>query len=242
MTNSSQSHVHRHHHRRHRSLNPPIRPSSRRDLLETLAAHREFLRTTARGLTDAQARARQHGVGAEHRRPDQARRPHRVGMGRLHRLRPDGAGVQRRVRLRKARLRGFRMEQGETLASLLERYDEVARRTDDLVATLPDLDASHPLPEAPWFEPGAQLVGAARGAAHHRRDGPARRPRRHRPRGDRRIAHDGLNQPGRSALPVSERPESPAARSAGATLRPITLTVSDPLVRMAPWRHRRRSG
>jgi hypothetical protein len=23
------------------------------------------------------------------------------------------------------------------------------------VATLPDLDASHPLPQAPWFEPGA---------------------------------------------------------------------------------------
>jgi hypothetical protein len=32
----------------------------------------------------------------------------------------------------------------------------VARETDELVATLPDLDASHPLPEAPWFEPGAR--------------------------------------------------------------------------------------
>jgi hypothetical protein len=31
----------------------------------------------------------------------------------------------------------------------------VARRTDELVATLPDLDARQPLPEAPWFEPGA---------------------------------------------------------------------------------------
>ena len=44
---------------------------------------------------------------------------------------------------------------GETLASILERYDAVARRTDELVASLPDLDASHPLPEAPWYEPGA---------------------------------------------------------------------------------------
>jgi hypothetical protein len=50
---------------------------------------------------------------------------------------------------------GFQMTEGETLAGLLELYDEVARQTDELVATMPDLDASHPLPVAPWFEPGA---------------------------------------------------------------------------------------
>jgi hypothetical protein len=48
------------------------------------------------------------------------------------------------------------MEPGDTLTDLLARYDEVARRTDDLVRTLPDLDASQPLPQAPWFEPGAR--------------------------------------------------------------------------------------
>jgi hypothetical protein len=48
------------------------------------------------------------------------------------------------------------MLDGETVAGLLARYDEVAQRTDDLVRTLPDLDASQPLPEAPWFEPGAR--------------------------------------------------------------------------------------
>jgi hypothetical protein len=47
------------------------------------------------------------------------------------------------------------MLDGETLAGLLETYESVARKTDELVATLPDLDASHPLPQAPWFEPGA---------------------------------------------------------------------------------------
>lgn len=51
---------------------------------------------------------------------------------------------------------GFRMLEGETLASLLEHYDEVARGTGDLVASLPSLDASQPLPEAPWFKPGAR--------------------------------------------------------------------------------------
>lgn len=47
----------------------------------------------------------------------------------------------------------FRMLEGETLAGLLEDYDEVARRTDQIVATLPDLDVSHPLPEAPGSNP-----------------------------------------------------------------------------------------
>ena len=43
----------------------------------------------------------------------------------------------------------------ETLAGLLAEYAEVAARTDELVRSLPDLDAAHPLPEAPWFTPGA---------------------------------------------------------------------------------------
>jgi hypothetical protein len=50
----------------------------------------------------------------------------------------------------------FRMEPGESLAAILDEYERVARDTDALVASLPDLDLSHPLPEAPWFEPGAR--------------------------------------------------------------------------------------
>src|SRR5262249_19148985 len=51
---------------------------------------------------------------------------------------------------------GFQMLEGETLAGLLDRYGQVARRTDELVTTLPDLDAAQALPEAPWFPPGAR--------------------------------------------------------------------------------------
>jgi hypothetical protein len=51
---------------------------------------------------------------------------------------------------------GFRMLDGETLAGLLETYAQVARRTEELVAQLPDLDVAQPLPSAPWFEPGAR--------------------------------------------------------------------------------------
>jgi hypothetical protein len=50
----------------------------------------------------------------------------------------------------------FRMQPGETLAGVLADYEQVARRTEEVVATLPDLDASHPLPRAPWFEPGGE--------------------------------------------------------------------------------------
>ena len=51
---------------------------------------------------------------------------------------------------------GFTLLEGETLAGLLEIYEQVATRTDELVRTLPDLDMSHELPKAPWFPPGAR--------------------------------------------------------------------------------------
>ncbi len=50
----------------------------------------------------------------------------------------------------------FRLLPGETLAGVLADYAETADRTDELVAALPDLDAAHPLPKAPWFEAEAQ--------------------------------------------------------------------------------------
>lgn len=49
----------------------------------------------------------------------------------------------------------FRMLPGDTLAGILERYEQVATRTAEIVAEIPDLSATHPLPEAPWNEPGA---------------------------------------------------------------------------------------
>ena len=48
----------------------------------------------------------------------------------------------------------FQLLPGETLAGVLAGYNQVAQRTDDLVASLPDLNLSHPLPNAPWFPPG----------------------------------------------------------------------------------------
>lgn len=122
----------------------------RADLLETLAKHRDLLRGTTRGLTDQQASERttvseltlggliKHVAEVERRWMRFA-----VGGVELMQSEPvDWAGQ-------------FKLLPGETLAGMLDRYEAVAAETDRLVATL-DLDVSHPLPEAPWFEPGAQ--------------------------------------------------------------------------------------
>jgi len=125
----------------------------RADLLETLARHRALLRGTVRGLTDEQAAQRTTvselclgGLIKHVSATERGWASFIVGGATAMR---DAAGGEDWAT-------GFRMLDGETLAGLLDGYEEVARRTDELVATLPDLDGSHALPEAPWFEPGAR--------------------------------------------------------------------------------------
>jgi hypothetical protein len=127
----------------------------RHDLLETLAKHRGFLCLTVRGVTDDQARSRptdselclggiiKHVALVEE------------GWARFIVEGPSAIGSTDEATY-EAHASGFRMLGTETLPGLLARYDDVARRTDDLVTGLPSLDASHPLPDAPWFESGAR--------------------------------------------------------------------------------------
>jgi hypothetical protein len=49
----------------------------------------------------------------------------------------------------------FRMRPGETLAGILARYEQVAARSEEVIAALPDLSATYEMPAAPWNEPGA---------------------------------------------------------------------------------------
>jgi hypothetical protein len=130
--------------------------AERADLLETLRAHRSLLRHTVQGLTDEQARLRTTaseltlGGLVKHVAATEAGWARFIVQGTEAMATPtDDAGFA-------AWADEFRMLPGETLAGVLARYAEVAARTDDLVRSLPDLDASHPLPEAPWFEPGAR--------------------------------------------------------------------------------------
>jgi uncharacterized damage-inducible protein DinB len=48
---------------------------------------------------------------------------------------------------------GHRMAESETVAGLVTAFEQAAATTDELVRTV-DLDADHPLPQAPWFTPG----------------------------------------------------------------------------------------
>jgi hypothetical protein len=130
--------------------------AERADLLETLAAHRYFLRHTAQGLTDEQARQRttasELSLGGliKHVADTEEKWAQFIVEGPAAMAAPtDPAGYE-------AWANGFRLLPDETLDGVLARYAEVAARTDELVRTLPDLDASHPLPEAPWFQPGAR--------------------------------------------------------------------------------------
>ncbi|MBL7500694.1 DinB family protein [Frankia sp. CNm7] len=127
-----------------------VSTSEHADLLESLARHRWFLRFTVRDLTDEQARQRAT-VSA-------------LTLGGLikHVTNVERLWIDFVLRGADAFADGFRAWEGEfelleseTLASALERYEEVARRTDEIVGGIQDLGVGHRLPEAPWFEPGA---------------------------------------------------------------------------------------
>jgi len=129
--------------------------NEREELAATLEKHRGFLKHTVEGLTDEQAGQRttvselclgglvKHVAAVE----DQWLRFINEG--------PDAFAPMSAASYEE-HANTFRMLPGETLASILEHYDEVAARTTQAIATLPSLDADHPLPEAPWFEQGAR--------------------------------------------------------------------------------------
>jgi len=129
----------------------------RADLAETLTAHRNFLRQTARDLTDEQAAARttvsELCIGGIIKHVTAVERnwvrfivEGPSGMGTTNWQ--DPAAMQ-------AYRDGFRMLPGDTLAALLDDYEAAAAETAELLATLPDLDARQPLPKAPWHPAGA---------------------------------------------------------------------------------------
>jgi hypothetical protein len=129
---------------------PVVTTGERADFQAALAKHRFFLRLTVRDLTDEQ-------VGLS---PTDSV----LCLGGLikHVASMERLWLEFALTGAEAFARGFgdyddefRMHEGETVAGVLENYERIARRTDEIVATLPDLDLSHPLPEAPWFEQGA---------------------------------------------------------------------------------------
>lgn len=138
--------------------------TERSDVLDVLAKHRALFKQTVAGITDEQARLRptvselclggliKHVAAVESSWDDFIENGPRVVDY------TDPATFTWHAQT-------FQLLEGETLASALAAYDDVAARTDALVMSLPSLDASQPLPEAPWFEPGARWT-ARRVFAH----------------------------------------------------------------------------
>lgn len=146
--------------------------TERSDILDVLGKHRGLFRVTVQGLTDEQAATRstaseltlggliKHVTQVEEKWADfvvngAAEEPD-IDWENVDWSNPP-AEVAKYAD-------GFRMVEGETLEALVAAYDEVAAATDALVGSV-DLDASHELPPAPWFPPGARWT-ARRVFAH----------------------------------------------------------------------------
>ncbi|MFJ8109282.1 DinB family protein [Streptomyces sp. NPDC096132] len=139
------------------ALSPSV-TGERADLLAELAGARYFLRFTTRDLTDEEAGRRTTaselclGGLIKHVTATEAGWAAFIVEG------PSALGDFDAMTEEDFARRAdeFRMLPGETLAGVLKEYERVAARTDELVVGLPSLDADHPLPKAPWFEPGAR--------------------------------------------------------------------------------------
>ncbi|MCK9921824.1 DinB family protein [Frankia sp. AgPm24] len=146
--------------------------AERADLLAELAAARTLLINTTRGVSDAQAGERptvsalclggliKHVASCE----ETWARFILEGPSALDVALPDGVtwdefmtGTAREYPAWAIRRHNdFQMLPGDTLAGAIARYRQAAARTDEIVATIPDLSAAQPLPAAPWNEPGAR--------------------------------------------------------------------------------------
>src|SRR5689334_21760011 len=126
----------------------------RADLLESLARTRHFLRHAARDLTDEQAAQRTTaselclGGLIKHVTLTERQWTRFIEEGPSAMAFDESSAGEW--------MSAFQMLPGETLDGLIEAYERVAEHTAELVERLPDLDASQPLPPAPWFEPGAR--------------------------------------------------------------------------------------
>ena len=126
--------------------------TERDDLIESLAAHRGFLLHTVAGLTDEQAR--QRTTASELTLGGLVKHVAQIEQGWADFV-VDGPRTMAMTEDSYTRhADGFVLRDDQTLAEVLADYEKVAQRTDELVRTC-DLDAAQPLPEAPWFPPGA---------------------------------------------------------------------------------------
>lgn len=148
--------------------------TERSDLIETLDRHHAFLLQTADGLTEEQARAKstvsaltiasllKHVAETEDGWIDFAERGREAfEQDAVYDSDVDWSAVDEAAQENGGEWGGtewedprFTLTDEDTLPALRARMEQVQARTRKALEEL-DLDTSHPLPEAPWFEQGA---------------------------------------------------------------------------------------
>ena len=136
------------------------------DLIDTLQRHRQFLLQTAEGLSEAQARERstvsaltiagilKHVADTEEQWAAFAQRGPEA-FGQIYNEDIDWEAVSEASEAGESwEDPRFDVTESDTLPLLRERIVEVGAATSALLSTA-NLDTAQPLPEAPWFEPGA---------------------------------------------------------------------------------------
>jgi len=126
-------------------MNAPLIQNERQGLLVFLEHQRQAVRNAAFGLREDQARLRPTPSG--------------LSLGGLVKHLADAesgwsghiAGDSPRDASFEDYMASFVLTEDETLASVLEQYEEVSARTDVVIQSVDDLGRRVPLPEAPWF-------------------------------------------------------------------------------------------
>lgn len=148
------------------AIDPSTLSGERRDLVESLQTHRGFLLQTVQGLTEEQARTRttisvlnlagliKHVAQTEAGWLAFAKEGPSAMSMEWPEVDWNDPVIQERMAAGDMRHDEFNLLGDETLSSMLAYYATVADETDAFVAKA-DLDVSYPLPEAPWFAPGA---------------------------------------------------------------------------------------
>jgi uncharacterized damage-inducible protein DinB len=123
---------------------PPV-ADEREGLLAYLAQQRDAIRIAAHGLTDEQARATPSASALS------------VGGLIKHVATTERGWIDTALQREtssgeKDYAANFQLQPGETLADVLELYDEVAKETEAVIAEIADLGQAVPVPKGvPWF-------------------------------------------------------------------------------------------
>ncbi|WP_336323388.1 DinB family protein [Streptomyces lavendofoliae] len=121
-------------------------------LLNFIEAQRGALRRSVIGLTEEQAASRPSASELSLSGLLKHVAETELGWLRMAQQQPN-----ERQRTQDTWADGFRLEEGESVPAVLAFWDGVAKETEELLRTVPSLDDTFPLPDAPWYPKDARV-------------------------------------------------------------------------------------